>query len=71
MEVLIVDVRSVRTTLNSMVVKAGAEDVVEAAGGREAVMQVIRKVPDLVFLAIRLPDMSGLEVLAEVRKSHP
>lgn len=43
----------------------------EAANGREALQAVMDKVPDVVLMNIRLPDLKGLEVLREIRRqSH-
>ncbi len=72
MKALIVeDVRSVRNLLSRMAAQAGIDQVITAATGAEAVTLVKQEVPDLVFLDIRLPDMSGLDVLTEIRKLHP
>ncbi len=43
------------------------EIVGEAADGRSAVQRIDQLEPDLVFLDIELPEMSGLEVLARLR----
>lgn len=40
----------------------------EASTGKEAVEQIQRLQPDLVFLDIRLPDMSGFEVLQQLKQ---
>jgi two-component system, LytTR family, response regulator len=42
------------------------ELVGEAADGREAVARIDRLEPDLVFLDIHLPELSGLEVLEKI-----
>ena len=39
----------------------------EAADGREAVASIDRLQPALVILDVRLPEMSGLEVLEQIR----
>jgi two-component system LytT family response regulator len=43
------------------------ETVGEAADGREAVRLIDALEPDLVFLDVRLPELSGLEVLERIR----
>jgi DNA-binding NarL/FixJ family response regulator len=43
----------------------------EAAGGKEAVARTLELKPDVIVLDLRMPDMSGLEVVKELRKSNP
>jgi len=38
--------------------------------GKEALAFLKREVPDLIFLDIKLPDMSGMRVLKEVRENN-
>ncbi|MEH6518503.1 MAG: EAL domain-containing protein [Halioglobus sp.] len=47
-----------------------AEDmiVVEAANGHEAIDMFVRERPDLVFLDVEMPGMSGLEVCQRIRQ---
>lgn len=45
--------------------------VEQAAGGAEALQKAAACVPDLVLLDIKMPGMSGLEVLRELRKISP
>lgn len=47
-------------------------DVVgEAATGREAIDLVDELQPDVVLLDIRMPDVDGLQALAEIKTTHP
>src|SRR4051812_9886032 len=43
----------------------------EAAGGKEAVARTLELKPDVIVLDLRMPDMSGLEVVKELRKVMP
>lgn len=42
-----------------------------AAGGLEALNLVAQEMPDIVLLDIKMPRMSGLETLLELRKINP
>ena len=42
-------------------------DVTTAAGGREALEIISRERPDLVLLDVRMEEMTGVEVLKELR----
>ncbi len=59
-----------RDLLGRRLVRAGYE-VRLAAGGREALEILNREPADLVVLDMMMPEVSGMEVLAEIRKTHP
>ena len=42
-----------------------------ATGGREGLDLVLREAPDLILLDLMMPNMSGPQFLAELRKTHP
>jgi len=42
--------------------------VLEAANGKAAIQTAISRKPNLILLDIRLPDISGLDVVRELRK---
>ncbi len=69
--VLIVDDEAVlRQTLARILKKAGF-DATTAADGKEGLFHFSHQPFDLVYLDIRLPDMSGLEVLRAIRSQNP
>jgi DNA-binding NtrC family response regulator len=43
----------------------------QAASGEQALEQVERQNPELVLLDVRLPGISGIEVLSRIRTTHP
>ncbi len=43
----------------------------EAASGEDALESIERGCPDMVLLDVRLPGISGVDVLVETRKRHP
>jgi len=55
----------------SLALIAEGYDVVTARSGTECLSSADRGDFDLVLLAMRLPDMDGIDVLGTLRKSHP
>ncbi|MBX7117765.1 MAG: sigma-54 dependent transcriptional regulator [Gemmatimonadaceae bacterium] len=49
----------------------GKHQVAEAHSGREGIEAFRRLKPDLVLLDVRLPDMTGFDVLEAIREDHP
>ncbi len=43
----------------------------EAAEGNEAIQKVEVRVPNLIFMDIRLPGENGLELTRRIKKNHP
>jgi response regulator NasT len=51
---------------------AGLEfEIVEGTSGLEAVRLVKEMSPDLLFIAVGLPDLDGIEASARIMESHP
>jgi len=66
--VLVVDDEpSIRRFLRHLLEQEGY-DVLEAGSGKEALLRAEREMPDLVLLDLRLPDMTGFEILSEIKK---
>jgi signal transduction histidine kinase len=53
------------------ILSASAIQIKHAENGKELLQLIEEKVPDLVLLDIRMPVLSGLEALTEIRKLHP
>lgn len=66
------DERMVRRAIRSVGLweKNGMEIVGEAADGLEALVMIEKEKPDLVFLDMRMPGMSGCELLKELAKKN-
>ena len=46
-------------------------EVFVASGGRQALDLIAKENPDLVLLDVKMEEMTGIEVLRELRKSNP
>jgi DNA-binding NarL/FixJ family response regulator len=72
---LIVDDHPVtREGLRTLLELSGDDAVVvvgEAGSGEEAVAQVVQLEPDVVFMDVRMPGISGIEATKQIRKAHP
>lgn len=64
------DEASLRQTLTRILQRAGFE-VTAAANGTEGFSLVSQHLFDLVYLDIRMPDMSGLELLKTIHAKYP
>lgn len=69
-KILIVDdEKNIRTLFRDELEEEGY--LVQTAGsGKEALERIDLDTPDLVMLDVRMEDMTGLEVLAEIRKTR-
>jgi CheY-like chemotaxis protein len=65
--VLVVDDETVQRELLAAVLESEGFTVVQAAGGREAIMVAIAIKPDLVLLDLMMPDVTGLDVVRALR----
>lgn len=69
---LIVDDEAhVRVLLSALLKQLDIKTVWEAADGTAGIAQAGLHNPDVVFLDINLPEISGLEVLAKLKAEHP
>jgi DNA-binding NtrC family response regulator len=67
---LIDDEEGIRLSLGTLFEKKGY-DFIGAATGREGLDIALRELPDIVLLDLRLPDMYGMDILKELKASHP
>ncbi|MHB1036460.1 MAG: response regulator [Pirellulales bacterium] len=64
---IIEDEQEIRRFLRVSLVSHGYR-FLEAAAGKEGILQAASQQPDLVILDLGLPDIDGLEVIAEIRQ---
>jgi len=69
--ILIVDDDPIFSELLKEVLQEQDYAISLAGNGRQALEQLQRGRPDLVLLDVTMPDMSGLQILSQVRTEHP
>jgi CheY-like chemotaxis protein len=70
--ILVVDDSAVdRKLAGSLLEKVPNTSVVYANDGKEALVCLEQRLPDLVLTDLSMPEMDGLELVKAVRKSHP
>lgn len=69
-KILIVDdTKNIRTML-SVCLKSGGHTVLTAGSGKEAIDIIINENIDLIFLDVKMPEVSGTEVLRQIRNNN-
>ena len=69
--ILVVDDSTVdRTYAAGLLAKEEDWEVIQAADGKSALAAVKASSPDIIVTDLQMPEMNGLELIAEVRKSH-
>jgi CheY-like chemotaxis protein len=61
----------IRKVLKGILTELGYNVVAEASTGKDAIEQASKIKPDVITLDITLPDMSGIDVLKEIKKVNP
>ena len=69
LNILIVEDDSMLRVVMSMQVKLAGHSFRTAASGREALRMIKEKIPSVLILDVLLPDMTGQELIEELRKS--
>lgn len=69
--VIVDDSLGSRATLSQALKRLGCEVVGEGSRGSEAIRLVQTLKPDVLFLAVGLPDMDGLTVAAHILEALP
>lgn len=65
------DAAFMRMLIKDTLSKNGYTDIVEASDGQKACEIYIAEKPDLVFMDITMPNKTGIEALAEIKKLDP
>jgi YesN/AraC family two-component response regulator len=68
---LVDDEKLIRDLLVEMLSETGTYTLLTAENGKEALAVCAQHEIDLVFTDLRMPVMEGLELLAELRRTHP
>ncbi|WP_434938422.1 sigma-54-dependent transcriptional regulator [Shewanella sp. HL-SH8] len=68
--ILVEDSMSLGALYTEYLCSEGA-DVTLVQYGADAIKEIDRQPPDLLILDIKLPDMSGMDILLQVQQSHP
>ena len=69
--ILVVDDSAFARSRTARSLTAAGHQVLEADNGRSAIEMYREHRPDLVLLDITMPEMNGLEALAELRQTDP
>ena len=67
-KILVVDDKPEVVELVSATLEGEGYQIICAFDGEEALQKINKEKPDLVLLDVRMPKMTGLEVLAKVKK---
>jgi two-component system, chemotaxis family, chemotaxis protein CheY len=59
-----------RNFVKKLVIEAGAEEVIEAKDGREAIEKYEETKPELVLMDIMMPNVNGLEAIRTILEKH-
>lgn len=65
------DSMMIRKKMKSLLLNYGIEQIYEATNGREAVEKFVEVVPDITFMDIVMPEMTGVEALKIIKASAP
>ncbi|MBQ71305.1 MAG: hypothetical protein CMJ67_00195 [Planctomycetaceae bacterium] len=69
-KVLVVDDKEMMRDSVATILGRRGHSVAVASGGEQAMERITEKRPDVVVTDLQMPGMSGLELLAEIRKLH-
>lgn len=70
-DILIIDDDNALQTLFKQFMESAGHTARTAPNGREGLRLIKKSVPDLIITDIMMPEMDGLEILREIRMTHP
>ncbi len=65
------DSMMVKKKMKSMLAAYGIENIFEASNGKEAVEKFVEVQPDITFMDIVMPEMTGVEALKIIKAGKP
>ena len=68
--ILVIEDYSDTRKLMSSLLRAHGYKVLEAANGKEGLMQANRVTPDLVLMDLAMPELDGIEATRQMRQRH-
>ena len=72
MRILVIDDHALfRIGLSELLERRGIDVVAAVSGCEEGLQRVVESRPDAVLLDMRMPEMSGIDVLKRLREDHP
>ena len=66
-QIMVVDDDQEMRQLISITLLRYGYEVLEAAGGRQALAEIAQKPPDLLILDVMMPDLNGLQVMRQLK----
>lgn len=70
-KILVVDDEEALVDLCKKILESVGFTVRGAISGDQALHMVFEEMPDLILLDVMMPEMDGIEVCREIRKTHP
>lgn len=67
---IIEDEKMIRELLKEFFKLVKKEEILEASNGMEGISIAVKEKPEVIFCDIRLPDISGLEIIRQLRNNQ-
>ena len=70
-KILVVDDQEAYVLMIQELLEGNNFEVITAINGKEAILKTENNIPDLIITDIVMPELDGIEVLLEIKKSAP